>query len=313
MWCGVDQSRSAIAKEPRPFGASSPDGSVAGHGPIYRRAELRHITDQCKKDSMSDDTSEKEPEKAVPGSLREEMLEKEQRVEESRRTRTPVPLKEGHPDTKFTRWTKYETWTVLEAAYLVCGIDPMTDYGQKFETYPMVTGLCGSHLNLENNVIAAKRIRELWSRRVDAADRVRPIAFLNWCKANDIDTEWLRELEAPSQPNESDSNQPQTGNAATSGTTTLHLATKEELVEAFGCPKQMFENVHKIAWLKEARKVAGRGGKNSVAPKFDPLLFAESLPGSAYGSHLTTRSAWAKLERHFGDRYAEVSSLDPRK
>jgi hypothetical protein len=75
----------------------------------------------------------------------------------------------------------------------------------------------------------------------------------------------------------------------------------------------MFDNAHKVAWLKEARKVAGRGGKNAVAPKFDPLLFAESLPGSAYGSHLTTRSAWAKLERHFGDRYAEVSSLDPRK
>jgi hypothetical protein len=255
---------------------------------------------------------ESAPEPAVPGSLREEMLEKEQRVEESRRTRTPVPLKEGHPDTKFTRWTKYETWTVLEAAYLVCGIDPQTDYGNNSDARAVVTGLCGSHLDIENNFIAAKRVSELWRRRVDSADRVRPIDFLNWCKANGIDTDWLRELEPASQPGESNSIQPQAG-AATNGTaTTQHLATKEELVEAFGCPMQMFENVHKITWLKEARKVAGRGGKNSVAPKFDPLLFAESLPGSAYGSHLTTKSAWAKLERHFGDRYAEVSALDPR-
>jgi hypothetical protein len=175
-----------------------------------------------------------------------------------------------------------------------------------------VTGLCGSHLDNEYKFIDVKRVRELWRRRVDAAERVRPIDFLNWCKANDIRTDWIRELESPSQSDESETSRAPAGNAATSGTTTLHLATKEELVEAFGCPKQMFENVHKIAWLKEARKVAGRGGKNSVAPKFDPLLFAESLPGSAYGSHLTTKSAWAKLERHFGDRYAEVSALDPR-
>jgi hypothetical protein len=46
--------------------------------------------------------------------------------------------------------------------------------------------------------------------------------------------------------------------------------------------------------------------------EFDPLLFAENLPGSAYGSHFTPKIAWAKLERHFGDRYAEVSALDPR-
>jgi hypothetical protein len=262
---------------------------------------------------MSDDISEQEPEKPVPGSRREAILEKERRVMESRLTLTPARLRDGDPETTFTRWTRYETWTALEACYLVSGLSPLTDNGQEFETYPVVTGLCGSHLDNEYKLIDVKRVRELWRRRVDAAERVRPIDFLNWCKANDIRTDWIRELEAPSQPNESDSNQPQTGNAATNGTTTTqHLATKEELVEAFDCPEQMFENVHKIAWLKEARKVAGRGGKNSLAPKFDPLLFAESLPGSAYGSHLTTKSAWARLERHFSDRYAEVSALDPR-
>lgn len=279
---------------------------------MYRRAKLRQHTDQHKKDSMNDDISKQQPKEAVPGSRREVLLEKAKRIEESRRTRSPARLRDGEPATTFTRWTKYETWTVLEAAYLVCGIDPVTDHGQKFETYPTVTGLCGSHLNLENNAIAAKRIRELWSRRVDATDRVRPIDFLNWCKANDIRTDWIRELEAPLHLDEREANRAPAGNAATSGTTTVHLATREQLVEAFGCPKEMFENVHKIAWLKEARKVTGRGGKNPLAPKYDPALFVENLPGSVYGKHLTRSSAWARFERHFGDRYAEVSSADPR-
>lgn len=80
---------------------------------------------------------------------------------------------------------------------------------------------------------------------------MRSIDFLNWCKANDIDTEWLGE--SASQPDETESNRPPAGNAATNRTApTEHLATKEGLVEAFGCSKQMFENVHKVAWLKDA-------------------------------------------------------------
>jgi hypothetical protein len=89
---------------------------------------------------------------------------------------------------------------------------------------------------------------------------------------------------------------------------TDHLATKEELIEAFGCNPKMFDDVRKIKKLSEARKVTGRGTANSISSLYDPYLIAEYLPGSRYGNGITMATAISALEEFFPRRYAEIEN-----
>ena len=97
-----------------------------------------------------------------------------------------------------------------------------------------------------------------------------------------------------------------------SAQTTEYLATVQELIDAFECDPNLFENAHKFSWVKDARKVKGKGGKNSIQAKYDPHLFAENLPGKKHGKGISKKKAWAILETKFPERYDEVAAFDPR-
>lgn len=92
--------------------------------------------------------------------------------------------------------------------------------------------------------------------------------------------------------------------------TTL-LVAKEEIIQAFRCKPELFESANKYAWVKNSRQ-AGKGGKNAIAPKFDPLAFAVNLPNTTYGNGITEAKAWNILAIHFPDRYSEISHYDPK-
>ena len=100
---------------------------------------------------------------------------------------------------------------------------------------------------------------------------------------------------------------------ANHGNETTHLATKEQIIDAFKCNPELFNDLHKIKKIQDARKVKGRGGRNPSPPLYDPLAFVTYLPTATYGKGIKEREAWAALERHFPERYAEVESYDPRK
>lgn len=91
------------------------------------------------------------------------------------------------------------------------------------------------------------------------------------------------------------------------------LATPEELTEAFGNEdglKRIFDNVTKVKWALEARKVKGVGRKNNQPPRFDPYVFLIHLPGSVYAPTLTKRKAWSLFAVHFPRYYAEIEHME---
>ncbi len=112
-----------------------------------------------------------------------------------RARRTPAPLIEGM--TRLTRWSGMETWSAHEAALLVCGFDPSTyqemTYGQRI---PRATGLCGGTFWGVHSFAEVRLVQEAWNRKPTVSDRTRPSEFIAWCKARDINTDWLRDIDA---------------------------------------------------------------------------------------------------------------------
>lgn len=96
---------------------------------------------------------------------------------------------EQEKETTLTRYLKLETWTPIEAAMLVCGLKPPPD------CHEIPNGAMG----LENALVMpyedrfhhAKEVLHLWNHRENSPDKIRPAAFVAWCKAQGIDTDWL--------------------------------------------------------------------------------------------------------------------------
>lgn len=89
-----------------------------------------------------------------------------------------------------------------------------------------------------------------------------------------------------------------------------HVATQEQIIGAFQCRADLFANGHKFKWFVEAR-TKGVGGKKSIAPTYDPVAFANHLPGTTYGGAWTEKDTWKALKRHFPEQYDQVASYDP--
>ena len=90
-----------------------------------------------------------------------------------------------------------------------------------------------------------------------------------------------------------------------------HWVEKDALIKAFGCRNQIFtESAAKSPWLVAAR-IKGRGGKNPVAARYDPVAFASNLPGTAYAPNLKLERAWQILKQSFPSRYDDVCQFDP--
>ncbi|MHB1174048.1 MAG: hypothetical protein ACYCZJ_02845 [Sulfuriferula sp.] len=115
-------------------------------------------------------------------------------------TRTPAPLfgygfsEEAQKITTLTKYLELETWTPIEAAMLVCGLQPPQD------CHEIPQGAMG----LDNAWVMpnadkfhhAKRVLQLWNSRENPPDKIRPADFVAWCNSKGINTDWLRDIEA---------------------------------------------------------------------------------------------------------------------
>jgi hypothetical protein len=96
------------------------------------------------------------------------------------------------------------------------------------------------------------------------------------------------------------------------------LATRHRLIEAFGkftgMDDSWFTNLKDTPKLKDARKVAGSGGKDSTEPLFCPYEVMRWLadPKQKKGRKLSTEKGWQLLEGHFPKVYNQYSIGDTR-
>ncbi|MDP9932526.1 hypothetical protein [Variovorax paradoxus] len=98
------------------------------------------------------------------------------------------------------------------------------------------------------------------------------------------------------------------------------LATREELIEAFGrfvgMDMSWFDNLEDTPKLKAARKVKGQGGRGrTTVPLFCPyevMQWLMSPTSRKVRRQLGDLTAWQQLERYFPKVYAAYSVGDPR-
>lgn len=96
------------------------------------------------------------------------------------------------------------------------------------------------------------------------------------------------------------------------------VATRAKLIAAFGAFTGMddswFTNLKDTPKLKNARKVAGSGGKDSTEPLFCPheVMQWQTDPKKKKGGALTPEKGWQLLERHFPEVYNQYSIGDTR-
>lgn len=117
----------------------------------------------------------------------------------------PAPLfgegfsEEMRKITTLTKYLELETWTPVEAAMLVCGLQPPQDcheipQGAKGLENVMV-------MPYEDRFRLTKRVLQLWNSRENPPNKIRPADFVAWCKTKGINTDWLRDVQpAESQP-----------------------------------------------------------------------------------------------------------------
>lgn len=114
---------------------------------------------------------------------------------ERQQTKTPAPLyghgfnEETQKITTLTKYLELETWMPIEAAMLVCGLQPPPD------CHEIPQGAMGLEnvlvMPYEDRFHHAKEVLNLWNHRENAPDKIRPAAFVAWCKTQGIDTGWL--------------------------------------------------------------------------------------------------------------------------
>lgn len=95
------------------------------------------------------------------------------------------------------------------------------------------------------------------------------------------------------------------------------LATKDELISAFGPFTGMnadwFNNLKDTPGLLEARQVAGVGGRGGKPALFNPFTVMQWLIGPRNkGRPISPHKAWEMLEKHFSRVYNAHSIGDPR-
>lgn len=94
-----------------------------------------------------------------------------------------------------------------------------------------------------------------------------------------------------------------------------YLATASKLLTAFenyGLTKEKLNNLNNHQWLKNARKLKGRGGKNGLEPMYCPHEVMEGLVNKSKTSNLKERRGWEILEQHFPVAYSKFEKHDPR-
>ena len=111
----------------------------------------------------------------------------------------------------------------------------------------------------------------------------------------------------------------QAQSAHTGGVDYTTLATRKQLIDAFGTftgmDESWFRNLGDTPKLREARKIPGRGGRNSVRaePFFCPfeVMLWLMCPRQKKGKKLSETTGWRLLRRHFPDVYEQHQTKGP--
>lgn len=189
----------------------------------------------------------------------------------------------------WVKWHRMRSLRPDEAAKLISCIDPIRWKGDQYAQGPIPQTLldkiehCREHLS---------RIDDKWTfaKLAEELPGELPAGML----------EALRPAEPPAQVSKAVGEDHQE-----------HWVDREALIKAFGCRKEIFlESAAKSPWLIDAR-IKGRGGKNPVAARYDPVAFTNNLPGTAYAPNLTSERAWKILKQSFPLSYDDVSQFDP--
>lgn len=108
------------------------------------------------------------------------------------------PARFSDKETTLTRYMQFDSWTAAAAAMLVSGLQaPIVD-GQLCAEIPEdgAIGLDGRQkLVTFPAFAAAMHVLERWRAQENPPATVFPFDFIVWCRANGIDTAWLRSIE----------------------------------------------------------------------------------------------------------------------
>ena len=102
----------------------------------------------------------------------------------------PMPLY-GNGFTLETRLTKFlnsKKLTPTQAALLVCGIQPQEDCIIHCDAITLNGELVKAH---SPEMYTAEKILNRWNRGINPPAEIALIEFIEWCKDNDINTEWV--------------------------------------------------------------------------------------------------------------------------
>jgi hypothetical protein len=131
-------------------------------------------------------------------------------------TRRPAPLllgevfsEEARKLTRLSKYLKHKTWPILWAALLVCGIQPPKGCTQTPEgQIKTPEGVPEGYWSLGGGWLTPKSIPIqnaidvlcLWNNQENAPAKVRPADFVAWCKNENINTDWLRDVPIATLP-----------------------------------------------------------------------------------------------------------------
>ena len=97
---------------------------------------------------------------------------------------------------------------------------------------------------------------------------------------------------------------------------TTVLAAPFELLAVFekrGLDKQWFNDLKNHTWLKVARKIRGRGGKNPIFPLYCPyeVMVGLRTESRAAKNRYTEKTGWRLLKDNFPQAYSRFEHLEP--
>ena len=97
---------------------------------------------------------------------------------------------------------------------------------------------------------------------------------------------------------------------------TAVLAAPYELLAVFekrGLDKQWFNDLKNHTWLKVARKIRGRGGKNPIFPLYCPyeVMVGLRTDSRAAKNRYTEKTGWRLLKDNFQRAYSRFEHLEP--
>lgn len=140
-------------------------------------------------------------ESQVPGNVTGEAVEPAplwSRRQPARLFDGPGFSEEALKQTTLSPYLNFDTWTPAAAAMLVCGLQALIIDGQLSDQIPKegAMGLDNCFvMGYQDPFHEAKHVLGIWRAQVNPPARVRPLDFIQWCKARGMNPAWLRCIE----------------------------------------------------------------------------------------------------------------------